>query len=93
MVQRVKGALYDLKNAVDEQSPFYPKRIYDKLDELIMTVVEEERLLQRDHSRGDANAVFNWFDLNPTFVDKFAALADQISELMREEIKSLSVLS
>jgi hypothetical protein len=89
---RFTDSVSALKQAVHDQGPFYPKAIYEKLDEVIVILANEERDLEQD--KGNVVALSLWLDVNtgPT-LEKVTDLADQISDLIRHRIENLSLLS
>lgn len=83
------AATVALRRAVHDQAPFYSKAIYEKLNEFIGLAGEAENDLRL--SKDNDVALSLWFDINPKRFEKVAPLADQISDLIRQRIESLSL--
>jgi hypothetical protein len=81
------GAASAFNSAVDDQSPFYPKPIYEKLNEVVAILAEEEYEL--GSSKGTISL---WLDDSAIpCLNKIVPLADQISKMIRQRIESLSL--
>lgn len=78
----------ELRQAAHNQSPFYPREIYDEIRRMIDTLTAEEaELKQMDDPRSIA-AWVKWGDRNWPLV---LNAANRISEMIRERIESLSL--
>jgi hypothetical protein len=90
LVSAISDANYTFKRAVDEQSPFYSGKIFQKLQELLLMVAPEVSQLEKDFSQKEDAAVYNWFVFGPTLLEKVCEFADQISALIRARLERLS---
>lgn len=90
MMRRFTDAADALRRAVDDQAPFYPKPIHEKLEEVIVMLGKEQKDIES--SAGQETALSLWLDVNAIHsLEKIVTLADQISELIRQRIESLSL--
>jgi hypothetical protein len=81
------GAVGGLVDAVDQQSPFYPKEIYLALEKLIQNAKNEG---------SDVTSPFeafepDWYKRGKTNFIEFCGIAEEVSRLIRERIAMLSV--
>ena len=89
-IRRFTDAADALRRAVDDQAPFYPKPIHEKLEEVIVILGKEQKDLES--SAGQETALSLWLDVSAIHsLEKIVTLADQISELIRQRIESLSL--
>jgi hypothetical protein len=73
--------------AVDQESPFYPKEIYEALEKLVL-IAQRERtdvLVDRERFHGD------WYLQGEQNFEQFCDGAQAVSDLIRERISKLSI--
>ena len=95
-VSRLRAFLSDLDQfvtAVDSQSPFIPERIFRKLEEIVVLARREAIEVRVERQDRERNPLRDWHQRGREHNQQLERLTAELSDLIRERLASLVVLS